>query len=268
MIQYACVNGDIVSAKEAKIAIKDLALLRGYGVFDYFKTVNGRPVWLDDHLDRLFYSSKEMGLEPAVSREQLIRTIQQLSVRNQISNCGTRITITGGYSESGYSIGTPNILITQEVFAYDHSAFYKGIRLITYEHQRQLSHVKSIDYLQAIRLQGEIKSRGADDVLYYHHSGMVRECPRSNFFVVRNGEIATPASGVLAGITRKKILTLPGFSAIQKDFHYDELGTVDEAFITSTSKVVLPVLEINGKMVGDGKPGKTTTAIWCRFLSC
>ena len=267
MMNYVHINGAIVSREDAKISINDLALLRGYGVFDYFKTVNGQPVWLQDHMQRLFFSAREMFLDTGHTPESLTKQIQELSAINGMTNCGTRITITGGYSEDGYNIGRPNLMITQDAFSYNPAMFSKGTRLLTYQHQRQLSHIKTIDYLQAIRLQGEIKAVGADDVLYKNESGMLRECPRSNFYIVCNGKVVTPATGVLAGVTRKNILSLAGVKVIQKDIHQDELSGIDEAFISSTSKIILPVLQIDGKLVGNGKPGKMTRMLWEKLLA-
>jgi D-alanine transaminase/branched-chain amino acid aminotransferase len=144
----------------------------------------------------------------------------------------------------------------------DKNSFTKGINLVTYNHQRQLPLIKTIDYLQAIRLQPFIKENGADDVLY-HHNGWIRECPRANFFMVKGNKIITPENEVLRGITRSKILNLSiaGFSILAQDFGLSDLADADEAFISSSTKNALPVLTIDGKAVGNGQAGAITRQI-------
>jgi len=266
--QYVLINGDFVLKEEAKILITDLAIQRGYGIFDFFKTINGQPIFLDDHLDRFYFSAAEMYMPVGIDRDILKGLLQQLTEKNNLPDSGTRITLTGGYSEDGYTLAKPNLLITQSTFTYNKENFEKGIRLVTYQHQRQLPQVKTIDYMQAIRLQNFIKKNDADDLLYNGASG-VAECPRSNFFLVTaNAEIITPAKNVLQGITRKKILGFSGLNIKEGEIDPARLPDAKEAFITSTTKMVLPVLKINGKSIGNGKPGHVTREIFSRLLNC
>ncbi|MEO9021332.1 MAG: aminotransferase class IV [Ginsengibacter sp.] len=264
---YAVINGNFILKDEAKILISDLSVQRGYGIFDYFRTVNNRPVFLDDHLDRFYHSASGMNLVVTVNREKIKEIIQELMVKNNISDSGIRLTLTGGYSEDGYSLAKPNLLITQTPFAFKKENFEKGIRLVTYDHQRQLPQVKTIDYIMAIHLQLFIKENKADDVLYHNHSA-VCECPRSNFFIVtKNEEVLTPAKNILKGITRKKILGFPEFNVKEADINLEDIGDAKEAFVTSTTKNVLPVLEIDGKIIGEGVPGRITTKIYERLFN-
>ncbi|HEY5393344.1 MAG TPA: aminotransferase class IV, partial [Hanamia sp.] len=176
-------------------------------------------------------------------------------------------TLTGGYSEDGYLPAKPNLLITQTPFSFNKDNFDKGINLITYKHQRQLPQVKTIDYLMAIRLQGFIKENNADDVLYFNNNE-ITECPRSNFFIVtKNEEVITPSINVLKGISRKKILQFSEFNIKEGIIKIEDLLECKEAFISSTTKNVLPVLTINGKTIGDGKPGNITRNIYEQLYS-
>ena len=264
---YTLINGQLAAKEDARLSITDLAFQRGYGIFDFFKTVDGQPVFLDDHLDRLYFSAAEMYL-PVIDRVQLKENIQLLMEKNHLPDSGIRITVTGGCSEDGYKTGTPNTVITQTPFRYNSENFDKGTRLVTYEHQRQLPRVKTIDYLQAIRLQSFVQQNNADDVLY-HSQSAVSECPRSNFFLV-NGQhkIITPAANVLEGITRKKILSFTGFNTKEAIITLADIAGAREAFITSTTKMVLPVLAINGVAIGNGKPGMLTKEIFQQLLQC
>ncbi len=259
---YAVINGDFILKEEATILISDLSIQRGYGIFDYFRTVNNSPVFLEDHLDRFYRSASGMNLAATVDRDQLKEIIQQLMDKNNIPDSGIRLTLTGGYSEDGYSLATPNLLITQTPFTFNKENFNKGIRLITFDHQRQLPQVKTIDYVMAIHLQPFIKENNADDVLY-HNNGAICECPRSNFFIVtKNNEVVTPAKNILEGITRKKILDFTEFDCKEADISLEDIKNAREAFVTSTTKNVLPVLLIDGSIIGNGKPGKVTAEIY------
>jgi branched-chain amino acid aminotransferase len=259
---YSIVNNDFVLKNEASILISDLSIQRGYGVFDYFRTINNQPIFLEDHLERLFHSASELNLNVSLSHDQLKTLIQSLIEKNNIPDSGIRITLTGGYSEDGYYLAKPNLLITQTAFSFNAENFNKGIKLLTYEHQRQLPWIKTIDYLMAIRLQRYIKENNADDVLY-HNQNKITECPRCNFFIVtQNDEVVTPATNILEGITRKKILGFSEFNVKEANISLEDIEVAKEAFISSTTKNVLPVLEIDGRVVGDGKPGKITTNIY------
>jgi D-alanine transaminase/branched-chain amino acid aminotransferase len=260
------IDQELVAKEDAKISIYDLGVCRGYGIFDFFKTVQNQPVWFDDHLDRFYYSAAEMFMEIPLERASLKKLIKQLMDKNNLPDSGIRISLTGGYSEDGYSYIRPNLMISQEPFTYNKENFEKGTHLVTYEHQRQLPHIKTIDYLQAIRLQQYVKERGAQDLLYYNQSAVL-ECPRCNFFMVNEqDEIVTPLNNILKGITRKKILQMTGFKIKEKIINRDELVTAKEAFVTSTTKCILPVFNIDGRDIGNRKPGSITREIWQRLM--
>ena len=262
---YSIINGDFVLKNEASLLFSDLSIQRGYGIFDYFRTVNNQPVFLEDHLDRFFYSAVEMNLNRDLNPSEIKYFIQQLIEKNNIRDSGIRVTLTGGYSEDGYLPATPNLLITQTPFTFNKEVFNKGIKLITFNHQRQLPSVKTIDYLMAIRLQPFIKKQNADDILYYDQN-QITECPRSNFFIVtQKDEVLTPSENILKGITRKKILSFSEFNVKEINISPEDLKSAKEAFITSTTKNVLPVFEIDGRPIGEGKPGKITSEIYSRI---
>lgn len=262
---YSIINEDFVLKNEASILISDLSIQRGYGIFDFFRTVRNEPVFLEDHLDRFFYSASQMYLEVNLTRSEIKQLVNQLIEKNNIPDSGIRITLTGGYAEDGYSLAKSNLLITQSAFTFNNEIFKKGIRLITCNHQRQLPSVKTIDYLMAIHLEPFIKAQNADDVLYYN-GNEITECPRSNFFIVtQKSEVLTPSKNILKGITRKKILGFSDLNVRETSVTLDDIKTAKEAFITSTTKNVLPVFEIDSIAIGDGKPGRITAQIYDRI---
>ena len=261
---FVFINDAFFQAGQSAILVKDLSVQRGYGIFDFFKTVNNRPIFLDDHLDRFYYSAAHMHLQVSQSRAQLKEILKELMNLNNMPDSGIRITLTGGYSADGYNLAEqPNLIITQNSFSIHQHAIDKGIKLVTYNYQRQLSHIKTLDYLTAIWLQPLIKENDAEDVLY-HNNGVLRECPRANFFLVTaNNEVLTAGDGILKGITRKKILSLrqTEIPIIEKEITLDELADAKEAFITSTTKNIMPVTTIDGKSIGNGKLGPLTSKL-------
>ncbi|MCY1529280.1 D-alanine aminotransferase [compost metagenome] len=260
--RYISINSELYTEEEAKISVSDLAIQRGFGIFDFLKTVNHKPIFIEDHFNRFYHSAKEMNLELPFSRSELRNAVNQLLEKNNIANSGLKFILTGGFSPDGYQVSTPNLIMVQTPFEIDRGNFDKGITLVTYNHQRQLPTIKTIDYLQAIRLQSFIKANGADDVLY-HNNGQIRECPRANIFLVTDDKVITPKTDVLSGITRSKILDLQldGYQIMEEDFTLEAFYAAKEVFITSSTKNALPVLSIDGKSIGNGKAGAITRQI-------
>lgn len=243
--------------------MNDLAIQRGYAVFDFFRTINGKFIFLNDHLDRFFYSAERMHLPISYTKQELKEVLSELAERNKLPDSGIRVTLTGGYSTDGYSVASPNLVITQKGLPISDKDTPVGIKLVSYGHQRQLPEVKTIDYLMAIWLKPYIIQHGADDVLY-HASGIITECPRSNIFMVtKDGTIATPATNILKGVNRKQLLELaPKFYKVEeRNISIEELLNAKEVFITSTTKQVLPVIEINGMKIANGLPGNITLSL-------
>lgn len=266
MAKWVFLNDDFVEDGKASLSYRDLSFQRGYGIFDFFRLIENEPAFLDDHLDRLFFSAREMRLPIPVEREGLKGIVHQLIQKNAAPDTGIRIGLTGGYSDDGFTIGGPNLLVSQHSFSPPtKEQRQKGVQLISYPFQRQLPHVKTIDYLMAIWLQPFKTGNGADDILY-HNNGFVTECPRSNVFVVtKDNRIVTPSENVLKGITRKKLIELArkDFIVEERPLHLDEIKAAREAFITSTTKQILPVAAIDKKTFNERS---VSTALRHRFL--
>lgn len=257
------INGEIVEAANASLLISDLAIQRGYGVFDFFKTINGSPIFLEDHLDRLYRSAGNMHLDVGCDRHSLKAMLFELISINKMPQSGVKITVTGGYAEDGYTLGKPNLLITQQPLVLYNDENMAPLKVVSYEHQRQMPHIKTIDYLMAIWLQPFIKQNNADDVLY-HNNRLITECPRSNFYIITNdGVLVTPVNNVLYGITRTQILR--HFKHIceieERDITLEEVYQAREAFVTNSSKNILPVIKIDEHIIGNGQAGLLTMKI-------
>jgi D-alanine transaminase/branched-chain amino acid aminotransferase len=245
-----------------------LSIQRGYALFDFLRSVNSIPLFLPGHLDRFFGSADGLHLTVPYTRDQLGAVVQELIQRNGIDEAGIRLMLTGGSSPDTYHPTTPNLVITcLPVRTATNEDFEKGLRLITYEHQRELPHIKSINYLTGVWLQPLLRQQQADDVLY-HSKGLVTELPRSNVFIVsKEGSLCTPAAGILHGITRKKVLELAGglLPVEERAVALEEIYNSSEMFITSTTRRLLPVREVDGRLIGNGKPGSVTRELYRRF---
>jgi len=254
---FVFVNEELLPVSQASLLVSDLSIQRGYGIFDFFKTLSGRPVFLEAHLDRFFNSAARMRLEIGKTREELCAMIAALMDRNGLPDSGIRMTLTGGYSVDGFMPARPNLVITQQPLAsLPVPELTRSIRLVSYEHRRQLPDVKTIDYLMAVWLQPYLKEHGGEDILY-HSDGIITECPRSNFFLVTaGGVLVTPGRNVLRGITRGKVLDLARerFAVEERDIAPGEIRTAKEAFITSTGRHILPVSQVDKVVMGGPGP--------------
>lgn len=260
-IRWAFINDDFISTENATLHISDLSIQRGYGVFDFFRVIDNVPVYLNDHLDRFYNSADRMRLDVPFSRSELTEIIHRLIKKNNVIESGVRITLTGGYSTDGYSILKPNLILFQQLIkSCTQEEVERGIRLITYEHQRELPGIKTINYAMAIWLLPLMEEQQADDVLY-HKGGIVTECPRSNIFIVTKDErILTPSENILHGITRGKIIEIAGLNYIveQRDVTVDDVKNASEVFLTNTTKRILPVIKVDDTIINLGKPGAVT----------
>jgi D-alanine transaminase/branched-chain amino acid aminotransferase len=260
--KYVSINYEIVPEAEAKIGVNDLSIHRGYGIFDFFKVIGNRPIFIDDHLNRLYRSAAAMNLDAGLDRQVLNQAIDRLMEKNHLPDSAIKIILTGGYSADGYTMGAPNLIIIQTPFKMENPEEAKPIKLVTYQHLRQLPAIKTIDYLQAVLLRQFIKDNQADEVLY-HYDNQISECPRANFFIVTDEEIITPKDNILAGITRSKILQLSieNYRVVERNISLGDLRNAREAFISSSTKNASAVIAVDGKNIGDGKPGKITRLI-------
>lgn len=267
MSNWVFLNDQYIAEEKAVLHFRDLSIQRGYGVFDFFKVENSVPVFLEEHLNRFYFSAEQMRLNIGYTKKELKKIVVELLQKNNADNTGVRMTLTGGYATDGYNLSKPNLIISLHTFSAPTSEqFEKGIKLVSYQHQRQLPHVKSIDYLMAIWLQPFIKQNNADDVLY-HQNGIVSECPRSSFFMVTSdNRIVTPARNILKGILQTKLIKLAKteFEVEERDITIQEIKTAKEAFITSTTKNILPVYQFDDYFFQKQNP---TTLKLCESLN-
>ena len=191
---YCFAQNQISLVENAGVPVGDLLVQRGYGIFDYLRVANNKPLFIEAHLDRLFNSAKIMRLNISPSKEELKKIVEELIEKNNIPFSGIRLIIAGGDAPDGYTITAPHLIIIQQPLEAPPSQMAtKGIHLVSHFYQRQLAEVKTTDYLMAVYLQPWMKSVGGDDILYYNNDS-VSECPRSNIFMIsQDNTIVTPA---------------------------------------------------------------------------
>src|SRR6266581_2460355 len=256
------VGGQWVHPDEAMISINDVAVLRGYSAFEALRTYNRRPFHLDKHLTRLYRSAELIELEIPWSRESLAAIIREVIERNTYKHAAIRILVTGGESEDSIlPIGKPMLaVLISELPERDMQRFAQGYKLITTAFQRITPEAKTTNYLVAIRALKEAARRNATDALFVNKQGHVLEATRSNFFIFRGDTLVTPGKGILMGITRDVVLKLSRgrFPIEERPILLEELAQADEAFITSSSKEIMPVVQIDDITIGKGVPGPRT----------
>ncbi|MBC7884207.1 MAG: aminotransferase class IV family protein [Saprospiraceae bacterium] len=238
-------NGQILPLEDTNINATDLSILRGYGVFDFFRAIDSRPVFMEDHLDRFENSAHLIGIKVPASREDLRQGILEIIRLNQQPLLGIRLVCTGGYSIDGYTPSeNANLIMVSKPFVMQ--PFELGLRLMTVFHQRDMPKIKSINYIKPISLLSEMNKYGADDVLY-HSSGIISESSRSNIFIIKNGILITPKNGILLGITRKYILSFANeiMPVEIRNITLHEVYEADEVFVTASTKRIKPVIQID-----------------------
>ncbi len=257
-----CIFNDRVREQsEVSLPIHDIALTRGYGVFDFFRLSGGVPLFIDDHLDRFYRGAALARLTSPVDKETLKGLLFEMFELNDQQVSGIRLILTGGTGNGAYAIGQPNLIVTQEpiVFPTD-EMFARGVKLITHEYLRDLPKVKTINYMTGIWLQQQIIENGAYDVLYIN-KGVVHELTRSNIFIVNStGELVTPEDHVLHGVTRKHLIGALG-NVQQRSITLNELAEAKEVFITGTTKKVLPIHTIDEWKYSSAEAGSRTGEI-------
>lgn len=257
--EYSFINNRILPAAEAGVLSSDLGLFRGYGVFDYFRTHQGEPFLMAQYLQRFRASAAQLRLALRPDDKSLEAIIRELISLNKRPESGVRMLLTGGYSENIFKLAEPNLIIRIEKSVLPDPVCYSdGVKLISSEYMREMPTVKTTNYLNAIRLWPEVDAAAAMELLY-HWGGEWLECSRSNFFVVVDGKLLTaPSSKVLAGITRGKVFALArqaGIAVEEAPLPLHIIQEADEAFITGTTKRVMPVVQIDQQLIGNGKPG-------------
>jgi D-alanine transaminase/branched-chain amino acid aminotransferase len=264
-------NGVIYTNDTPLFKSNDLSLLRGYGMFDYFRTYNGVPFRWEDYWNRFYNSAQKLHLVLPHTKEEVRDIMSELYVQADKEDIAFRFLLTGGYSQDGLHIDTPNFLIRTEVLPTTTQSKPNGIKVLLHEYMRDLPEIKSTNYLHMIMMQPKMKEAQAADLLF-HKQGEVSELTRSNIFYFKDNQLITPSENILYGITRKSVieLAMPYFEVIERAVTVQELLEADEVFTTSSTKGVLPIIQIDDHSIHDQSVGRQTAflqKLWATYIA-
>lgn len=259
------IDGTFVDENEAVLPVTDLAILRGYAVFDFLRTYNGHPFHLEAHLQRLRNSAALIGLRCPWSLEELSDIVGKTLVQNDYPESNIRLLITGGDSEDSISPGqSPRLLVmVRPVIAHPDIWYEEGIKIITARLNRYIHGAKSTDYIRAIVTLKDAEAAGAIESVYVNKDDHVLEGTTSNLFIVRDHTVISPSEDILPGITRDVLIDIlkPDFPVELQPVTRQELLDSDEAFITSSTKEVVPVVQVDDQNIADRIPGPVTRKV-------
>lgn len=256
------IDGEFVTAEESTITVNDMALLRGYGVFDFMRTYGGKPFYLDGHVKRLIRSATLIGLTTPWSEQEIFDITMETLKRNNHEESNVRIVITGGVSPDSITPqGHPSLLVmVTPLHALPETWYTQGVKVITSHLERFIPDAKTTNYIPGIMALENAKKQNAIESIYVDRHGNLLEGTTTNFWAFIDNKLVTPATGMLPGITRKVVLELADteVEVEMRDIKKDEIRIMDEAFLTASNKEIVPVTEIDCVTIGDGKPGKHT----------
>ncbi|MCM8784987.1 MAG: branched-chain-amino-acid transaminase [Candidatus Omnitrophica bacterium] len=268
-------DGKFVDESQAKISVFDHGLLYGDGVFEGLRSYNGKIFKLDEHILRLYKSAKAIYLEIPMKFEELKKTVIETVRKNNLKDSYIRVVVTRGVGDLGLDprkCKKPTIfIIASKIQLYPESFYEKGIDVITVATRRNFNEsinpaIKSLNYLNNILAKIEANNAGATEGLILNQFGYISECTGENVFIVKENNLITPpiSSGVLEGITRKVVINIGeniGLKVKEEDITRYDIYTCDECFLTGTAAEIVPVVVVDKRIIGDGKPGKITLKI-------
>jgi branched-chain amino acid aminotransferase len=272
-------NGKLVPKEKAVLSVFDHGVLYGDGVFEGLRAYHGRVFRLRQHMERLYDSAKAILLAPPISAEQMGREILHTLAANKLSDGYIRPVITRGVGDLGLNpANCPKasyFIITDKIKLYPDEFYKKGLPLVTVPTRRNVAEalspkIKSLNYLNNILAKIEANQRGALEAIMLTQDGYVAECTADNLFILRKGRLLTPPTwqGALEGITREAVLELAAklrIQAAEEPMTRYDVYTADEAFMTGTAAEIVPVISLDARPIGAGKPGPVTLKLISAF---
>ena len=266
------IDGKYYSERDAKVSVFDHGLLYGDGVFEGIRAYHGHVFKLKEHVDRLFYSAKAILLELPMSHAQLMKATVETCRANKLRDGYIRLVVTRGVGTLGLNPRTckkPSvIIIADKIQLYPPEYYQRGLDIITVPTVRNLHSalnpaIKSLNYLNNILAKIEANNAGVEEAVMLNAEGFVAECTGDNLFVVKNRALFTPplSAGALYGITRQTVVELAeeaGLKVSEPNLTRYDLFNADECFLTGTGAELIPVVKIDGRVIGTGKPGPIT----------
>ena len=273
------IDGKYYPKSQAKISVYDHGLLYGDGVFEGIRAYNGVVFKLKEHIDRLYNSAKFIMLDIPLTKEEMINVVLETLRKNKLKDAYIRLIVTRGVGDLGLDprkCPKPTVIVITDIIKlYSSEIREKGLKaMIVWVRRNSVdatSHaVKSLNYLNSILGKLEANIAGFDEAICLDKNGYVSEGVGENIFIVKNGKIITPPSsaGILVGITREAVIKLAeklGYTVIERNITPTDLFTADEAFFTGTAAGIVPIVEVNRRVIAEGKPGLITRHLMSEF---
>lgn len=274
------INGKFYEKENAKVSVFDHGFLYGDGVFEGIRSYNRRVFKLKEHIDRLFESAQSIMLKIPLTKEQLIKSVLETIKANKLDNAYIRLIVSRGEGDLGLDPrkcykGATVVIIADKIALYPEKLYRQGLSIVTVPTVRNLPEalnpqIKSLNYLNNILAKIEAGNAGCDEAIMLDSLGYVAECTGDNIFVVKGGHLYTPPQcmGTLRGITRDSILEIAKQNKIPAHEHVitrHEVYISDECFLTGTAAEIIPVVKVDGRIIGNGKPGKMTSTLLKKF---
>ena len=266
------IDGQFYDEKHAKVSVFDHGLLYGDGVFEGIRAYHGRVFKLKEHIDRLFCSAKAILLTIPRSHREIMEATLETCRRNKIRDGYIRLLVTRGRGTLGLNPNrckTPSIIIiADKIQLYPVEMYERGMDIVTVPTTRNLINavnpaIKSLNYLNNILAKIEANNAGVEEAIMLNAEGFVAECTGDNIFIVKGNQLQTPplSAGALYGITRGVVMDLAreaGLQVSEPNLTRYDLFNADECFLTGTGAEIIPVVKIDGRIIGSGQPGPMT----------
>ena len=273
------VDGKYYDQQNAKVSVFDHGLLYGDGIFEGIRAYSGRVFKLKEHIDRLFYSAKAILLNIPMPHGDIMRAVIETCRRNKIHDGYIRLLVTRGVGSLGlnpYKCKRPSVIvIADKIQLYPPEYYERGLDIITVPTTRNLHSalnpaIKSLNYLNNVLAKIEAINGGCEEAIMLNSEGYVSECTGDNIFIVKGGQMFTPplSAGALYGITRSVVMEMAREASInvsEPNLTRYDLFNADECFLTGTGAELIPVVKIDGRVVGTGKPGSATKSLVKRY---
>jgi len=265
-------DGELIPKEEAKVSVYDHGLLYGDGVFEGIRSYSDRVFRLDQHLDRLYASAEAIALKIPLSKEEMKEAVLKTLRANKLKDAYIRLVVSRGIGDLGLDprkCPKPTVfIITDKIKLYPEEFYKNGLEVIVTKTKRNIKEalnpeIKSLNYLNNILARIEVNRAGMAEGIMTNVEGYVAEATADNIFIIKNKEAITPPTemGALRGITRGTVLEIAeslGIKTHELPFTVKELYEADECFLTGTAAEVISVVRVDGKDIGNGKPGEIT----------
>lgn len=276
MEQLVFLSGSLLPRSQARISPFDHGFLYGFGLFETVRAYSGFPFRLDRHIARLLRGAAIIGLSPNLTDGQLQEACHHVLRANSLQDARLRITMSAGEGEAAPQPPTsaPTTFITASQYVPDQALHVGGARAVFSALRRSNrslpARLKTTCYLDNLIARREAQAKGADEALFLNEQGKLCEGSTSNIFLVSGETLITPSlhSGILAGITREAVIEVAraqNLEVVEREVSPEELAAADEAFLTNSLIELLPMVEVEGKPIGSGRPGDVTQRLSERY---